>query len=166
MTMAAMMLLLATPLNAAFLGPGASALVSRAPLATMCAAPQRVAVNVEGAAVDLRRRLGLELVASFIATTERGDAAAAMELCTDDLFYKTHSATTESLAAAEKRLHTKVPAPAQITEELHEESPGTFVREIVVKPVPFITVAVRQEFDTRADTDGGVKLSRAEYIKQ
>ena len=35
-----------------------------------------------------------------------------------------------------------------MTNPLHEESPTLLVREIVVKPVPFITVAVRQEFDS------------------
>ena len=39
------------------------------------------------------------------------------------------------------------------------------VREIVVKPVPFITVAVRQEFELR-EVDGGLRLCRAEYTKQ
>ena len=56
-----------------------------------------------------------QLVESFVAATERGDAAAALALVTDDFLYKTHSATTESRAAAEKRLHTKCPAPAKVT---------------------------------------------------
>ena len=60
------------------------------------------------------------------------------------------------------KYHAVTPRSSQ----LHMESPGTFVREIVVKPVPFITVAVRQEFDTRTTADGGEKLCRAEYIKQ
>ena len=84
---------------------------------------------------------------------------------TDDFLYKTHSATTESLAAAEKRLHTKVPKAKTISQELHEESPGIFVREIIVKPVPFVTVGVRQEFELRCDEAEECELSRAEYIK-
>ena len=56
-----------------------------------------------------------QLIESFVAATERGDAAAALKLITDDFLYKTHSATTESLAAAEERLHTKCPAPAKVT---------------------------------------------------
>jgi len=52
-----------------------------------------------------------------------------------------------------------------VTTPLHEESPTLLVREIVVKPVPFITVAVRQEFVLR-EVDGGLRLCRAEYIKQ
>ena len=57
------------------------------------------------------------------------------------------------------------PNPSQVTTALHEESPTVLVREIVVKPVPFITVAVRQEFELR-EVDGGLRLCRAEYIKQ
>ena len=54
-----------------------------------------------------------------------------------------------------------------MTTPLHEESPTLLVREIVVKPVPFITVAVRQEFALRdCEVDGGLRLCRAEYIKQ
>ena len=53
-------------------------------------------VDVEDAASDLRQRLRFEVVQSFIAATELGDAVAAMQLCTEDFFYKTHSATTES----------------------------------------------------------------------
>jgi len=54
-----------------------------------------------------------------------------------------------------------------VTNPLHEESPTLLVREIVVKPVPFITVAVRQEFELRdCGVDGGLRLCRAEYIKQ
>ena len=74
--------------------------------------------------------------------------------------------TTTSLAAAEDRLRTKVPAPAKVTQELTEAGPDIFVREIVVKPVPFVSVAVRQEFEVRATSDGGVRLCRAEYIKK
>ena len=107
----------------------------------------------------------LELVESFLAATERGDAKSAMAACTDDFLYKTHRATTESLAAAEERLHTKVPAPNKVTKELDEESEGIFVREIVVKPVPFVTVTVRQEFEVRNLEGGSVRLCRAEYIK-
>ena len=41
------------------------------------------------------------------------------------------------------------------------------MREIVVKPVPFITDAIRQEFEVRATSDGPrLSLSRAEYIKK
>jgi hypothetical protein len=118
------------------------------------------------------------LVNSFVEATERGDAAAAMELCTDDLLYKTHSATTESLLAAQERLHTKVPKPSKVTKGLreegctvHDEDASSFescvlVRDIVVKPIPFVTVSVRQEFEVRDHDDGGVRLCRAEYIKQ
>lgn len=55
--------------------------------------------------------------------------------------------------------------PRQVTTPLHEESPTVLVREIVVKPVPFVTVAVRQEFELR-EADGGLRLCRAEYTKQ
>ena len=105
------------------------------------------------------------LVESFVAATERGDAPALMKLCTEDFYYKTHRATTETLAAAEERFHTKTPAPSKVTVELHEASPGNFVREITVKPIPFVTVDIRQEFDVRTE-DGAVKLCRAEYIKK
>ena len=64
-----------------------------------------------------------QLVQSFVAATERGDAAAALKLITDDFLYKTHSATTESLAAAEERLHTKCPAPAKVTMALQTLTP-------------------------------------------
>ena len=64
-----------------------------------------------------------QLVQSFVAATERGDAAAALKLITDDFLYKTHSATTESLAAAEERLHTKCPAPAKVTTALQTLTP-------------------------------------------
>ena len=40
-----------------------------------------------------------------------------------------------------------MPRPNTITKAFHEESPDVFVRDIVVKPVPFVTVAVRQEFE-------------------
>ena len=46
------------------------------------------------------------------------------------------------------------------TGSVDEESDGIFVREIVVKPIPFVTVTVRQEFEIRA-TDDGVRLCRA-----
>jgi hypothetical protein len=52
-----------------------------------------------------------------------------------------------------------------VTTPLHEESPTVLVREIVVKPVPFVTVAVRQEFELR-EADGGLRLCRVEYTKQ
>ena len=68
------------------------------------------------------------------------------------------------LATAEERFHSKVPTPSQITTDLHEERPDLFVREIVVKPIPFVTVAVRQEFEVRG-VEGGVALCRAEFIK-
>ena len=64
-----------------------------------------------------------QLVESFVAATERGDAAAALKLITDDFLYKTHSATTESLAAAEERLHTKCPAPAKVATALQTVTP-------------------------------------------
>ena len=158
------MILLTTPLHAAFVGPPNSLQVARAtPSLQMCA--QRTSdIDVESAASDLRK----SLVDSFVMATERGDASAAMALCTEDFLYKTHSATTETLKAAEKRLHTKVPKPKTVSQELHEEAPGLFVREIVVKPVPFVTVGVRQEFELRcADDDDAesCELSRAEYIK-
>ena len=58
-----------------------------------------------------------------------------------------------------------MPRPNTITKAFHEESPDVFVRDIVVKPVPFVTVAVRQEFEVRV-VEGSLKLSRAEFIKQ
>jgi ketosteroid isomerase-like protein len=161
MTSVAVLLGLSTPLHAALV---ASPLVAKGAPGRLQMCATKPAINVERVTLDVQRHLGLELVRSFIAATERGDAAAAMELCTDDFLYKTHSATTESLAAAEKRLHTKVPLPAKVTAPLHEEG-GSFVREVVVKPVPFVTVGIRQEFDTRIAKDGTEKLSRAEYIK-
>ena len=170
MTRTASMLLLAmaAPLYAALLRqPG---MVRRgtscAPASLQMCAVQRAAVDVESVARDVRTRLHLELVGAFLDATERGDAAACLELCTDDFYYKTHRAATDSLAAAEERLHTKVPAPSKVTMELHEESPGTYMREIVVKPIPFVTVAVQQHFEVRAIDGGGVRLCRAEYIKQ
>jgi len=39
------------------------------------------------------------------------------------------------------------------------------VRNIIVKPVPFVTVSIRQEFEVRS-LHGGLKLCRAEFIKQ
>ena len=138
----------------------------------MGAAQRSGGVDVESAAHDLRQRLQLDIVESFVAATERGDAAGAMALCTDDFFYKTHRATTDGLAAAEERLHTKTPAPSKVTTELHEESctleeeSCTLVRDIVVKPIPFVTVAVRQQFEVRSVDGGDVRLCRAEYIKQ
>eukprot|EP00964_Phaeocystis_antarctica_P116081 scaffold80056_cov63-Phaeocystis_antarctica.AAC.1 len=59
-----------------------------------------------------------QLVQSFVAATERGDAAAALKLVTDDFLYKTYRATTDSLAAAEARLQTKFPAPTKVTPPL------------------------------------------------
>ena len=115
---------------------------------------------------SLQMLTGREVVQSFVAATEKGDAVAAAKLCTEDFLYKTHSATTESLAAAQDRLKTKVPVPSKVTSELHEENDGTFVREIVVKPVPFITVAVRQEFEVECPVVDECQLSRAEFIKQ
>ena len=172
-TMRVMLLLLAmmaAPSNAALLRSRTMG-VDRARKAalTMCAA-QRSGIDVE------RNRLHRDVVESFVAATERGDAAAAMALCTDDFYYKTHRATTDSLAAAEERLHTKTPAPSKVTEELHEDSctvteelhedACTLIREIVVKPIPFVTVTVEQQFEVRNTVDGGAKLCRAEYIKQ
>ena len=106
-----------------------------------------------------------QVVQSFVAATERGDAAAASKLLTEDFLYKTHRATTESLADAQERLSTKVPAPSKVTKELHCED-GTFVREIIVKPIPFVTVGVRQEFDVECPTEDECRLTRAEFIKQ
>ena len=140
----ALVLLVATPLHAAFVGP------------PMLRTHAKVRMNAASDVVD-----------TFLAATERGDAEAAKAVCAEDLLYKTHSATTESLAAAEKRLKTKVPKPKNVKEELHEESPGVFVREIVVKPVPFVTVGVRQEFEVRCTEppEEECELSRAEYTK-
>ena len=55
-----------------------------------------------------------QLVQSFVAATERGDAAAALKLVTDDFLCKTYRATTDSLAAAEARLQTKFPFPTKV----------------------------------------------------
>lgn len=129
----------------------------------MCTTKSSHAVNVEGAALSIK---GIKLIESFLAATEKGDAAAAVKICTPDFIYKTHRATTHSLAAAEERFHTKVPAPAKITKDLHEESPNTFVREIVVKPIPIVTVSVKQVFELQTSSDGALRISRAEYIKQ
>ena len=131
-----------------------------------CADHMTSEVDVEGAANAVAETLRMNLISSFIAATEAGNAGAAMALCTDNFFYKTHRLTTDSLAAAEERLHTKTPKPSEITKDLHREAPGdTYVREIVVKPIPFVTVKVRQEFVVCVEADG-VKLCRAEYIKQ
>ena len=108
---------------------------------------------------------GLKIVESFVTATEHGDANAAMRLCTEDLVYKTHRQTTTSLAGRGEA-GTKVPKPAKVTKELHEEKPGLYVREVVVKPVPFVTVTIVQEFELRHVDNGDVKLCRAEYIKQ
>mmetsp|Transcript_41308 Transcript_41308/g.132846 ORF Transcript_41308/g.132846 Transcript_41308/m.132846 type:complete len:159 (+) Transcript_41308:27-503(+) len=150
---ATLILLVAAPLHAAFVGPPAM-----------------------GRYAKLKMSAATDVVDSFVAATERGDAAAATAVCAEDLLYKTHSATTDSLAAAAKRLKTKVPKPKSVKTELHEESPGVFVREIVVKPVPFVTVGVRQEFEVRCTDEEGVtvtdeeeadscELTRAEYTK-
>lgn len=142
----------ATPRHAAFVGRPAVAFVG-------CTALGRHAGAQMNAASDV--------VDSFLAATERGDAEAAKAVCAEDLLYKTHSATTDSLADAAKRLKTKVPKPKDVKLELHEESPGVFVREIVVKPVPFVTVGVRQEFEVRCTEppEEECELSRAEYTK-
>ena len=55
-----------------------------------------------------------QLVQSFVAATERGDAVAALKLVTDDFLFKTYRATTDSLAAAEARLQTKFPFPTKV----------------------------------------------------
>ena len=144
MTMMTALLLLAAPLHAAFVGP-----------------------PVMGRYARIQMNAASDVVDSFLSATERGDAEAAKAVCAEDLLYKTHSATTETLAAAEKRLKTKVPKPKDVKQELHEESPGVFVREIVVKPVPFVTVGVRQEFEVRCTDppEEECELSRAEYTK-
>ena len=59
-----------------------------------------------------------QLVQSFVAATERGDAVAALKLVTDDFLFKTYRATTDSLAAAEARLQKKFPAPTKVTPAL------------------------------------------------
>ena len=152
------------PLHAALLGTPAVMRPNYVKTSSlhMCAARSAKTVDVEKAATAIR---------SFLAATERGDAEAAAACCTDDLLYKTHSATTDSLAGAEKRLHTKVPKPSKVTTELHEESCDVvqlscvYSRDIVVKPVPFVTVSVKQEFEVRETESGDVRLCRAEYIK-
>merc|ERR1711935_193268 len=142
----------------------------RSPALQMCAsevAEVGVEVGVEAAARDVRNLLRLELVRSFVEATERGDAATLMQLCTDDFLYKTHRATTSSLLAAKDRFATRLPAPSKVTNELRVESPDLLVRDIVVKPVPFVTVSIRQEFEVRSlQLHGGLKLCRAEFIKQ
>ena len=169
------------------------------------AAPFSKAAKLRGGAAAVTPT---QLVQSFVAATERGDAAAALKLVTDDFLFKTYRATTDSLAAAEARLQKKFPAPtkvtpplfppvimhlsrspcavppsplaiapsptpspvstclipAQVTTALYEVSPTVLVREIVVKPVPFVTVTLRQEFEVRK-VGGGLWLCRAEYIK-
>ena len=159
-------LLLSSPLHAALMLGAPARRASPQMLSQLTGArwtsPQMLSQKT-GPDVSIAAR---EIVTSFVAATERGDAAAAMELCKDSFIYKTHRETTNSLAAAHKRLHTKVPAPSKITADFHEEGEGQFVREIVVKPVPFVTVAVRQEFDVDCPTEGECKLARAEFIKQ
>ena len=151
--------LLATPLHAALLrAPISSAMPS---LRVKMCAERAIAVDVASAASDIRSH---DLIEAWFVATERGDASGAMELVTDDFYYQTHRATSDSRDAAEERLHAKTPSPAKITEELHAEGPGIYVREIVVKPIPFVTVAVRQEFTVR-NVDGAPKLSKAVYIK-
>lgn len=130
-----------------------------------CQSRSSVSMRANAAGVDVSSA-AREIIEHFLAATERGDAAAATEVCSEDLLYKTHRSTTESLAAAQERLHTKVPSPDKVTVELHEESKGQFVREIIVKPVPFVKVAVRQEFDVVCPSDDECRLSRAEFIKQ
>ena len=121
-----------------------------------CAA-QKTGVDVAAAASALQ----LELVESFLLATERGDAETLMTMCTDDFLYKTHRATTTTLADAEERFHTKVPPPTKVTTPLGAGAePDTFERVINVKPVPFVNVNVHQLFTVR-----GNKLARAEYIK-
>ena len=146
-------------------------LLAAAPLDAALVAPPALRRHTNPPALrrhaNVRMNAGSDAVDSFLSATERGDAEAAKAVCADDLLYKTHSATTESLAAAEKRLKTKVPKPKSVKQELHEESPGVFVREIVVKPVPFVTVGVRQEFEVRCTEppEEECEISRAEYTK-
>ena len=98
---------LAAPLHAALLGQPCARGARRVarPMIAMCSPPPLrtdAAVDVNSAASDLRKRLdSITLVESFVEATERGDAAATMRVCTDDFLYKTHRATTDSLAAAE-----------------------------------------------------------------
>ena len=93
----------------------------RSPALQMCAsevAEVGVEVGVEAAARDVRNLLRLELVRSFVAATERGDAATLMQLCTDDFLYKTHRATTSSLLAAKDRFATRLPAPSKARKKM------------------------------------------------
>ena len=99
----------ASALAATFAAAAAAADSAAAPFSE-AAAPSDSTATAAAATVT-----PTQLVESFVAATERGDAAAALALVTDDFLYKTHSATTESRAAAEKRLHTKCPAPAKVT---------------------------------------------------
>ena len=142
---------------------GAQALVLPSASRTRCAVPhmgatqQKTGVDVAAAASALQ----LELVESFLLATERGDAETLMTMCTDDFLYKTHRATTTTLADAEERFHTKVPPPTKVTTPLGAGAePDTFERVINVKPVPFVNVNVHQLFTVR-----GNKVARAEYIK-
>ena len=99
----------------------------RSPALQMCAsevAEVGVEVGVEAAARDVRNLLRLELVRSFVAATERGDAATLMQLCTDDFLYKTHRATTSSLLAAKDRFATRLPAPSKAREKNACPRPG------------------------------------------
>ena len=160
-----LVLVSAASLHAALIGPPAVA--GRSARVTLCATSSEraeAAVDVADVASHVRKGLDLELVETFVAATERGLTSAAMALCTEDFIYKTHSATTHSLAEAEERFATKVPVPTAVTKDFHEEHRDVIVREVVVKPVPFVTVTVRQEFELRS-VGGGKRLCRAEYIK-
>ena len=99
-------------LAATFAAAAAAANSAAAPFSEAAEPSDSSAVAVAAAAIATVTPA--QLVESFVAATERGDAAAALKLITDDFLYKTHSATTESLAAAEERLHTKCPAPAKV----------------------------------------------------
>ena len=79
------------------------------------AAPFSKAAKLRGGAAAVTPT---QLVQSFVAATERGDAAAALKLVTDDFLFKTYRATTDSLAAAEARLQKKFPAPTKVTPPL------------------------------------------------
>ena len=72
-----------------------------------CQSRSSVSMRANAAGVDVSSA-AREIIEHFLAATERGDAAAATEVCSEDLLYKTHRSTTESLAAAQERLHTKV----------------------------------------------------------
>ena len=110
----ALLLGAAVPLHGALLGSTGALRRSAAPIA-MCAVPKSTGgVDVNAAAQEAKKALSVELINAFLTATERGDASAAMSLCTTDFLYKTHRATTESLAAAEERFHTKVPAPSKV----------------------------------------------------